>query len=123
MVVVGLFIRDNDAATALNNLDEAEFPATSISVITSDPARATDLTDVKGPWSGLSPDALGPRLSRAGMAPADCEAYVGRISAGAACIAVRVSIQTAVAAEEILTDQKAEAVQTLTSAREKGSRR
>lgn len=120
MVVVGLFARDSDAEIALNNLDEAEFPARSISLLASDPARAAVLTLVKGPWSGVAPAALATRLQRAGMAREDCQAFIARIDGGAAGIAVRVSRDTAAVAAEILTDQKADAVQTLIRSKEQG---
>jgi len=112
-IVIGLFASDSDADIALNNLAEAEFAASSISVLTSDRARTAALTDAKGPWSALSLPELATRLQALGVATADWMVYQDQIAGGACCIAVHTSDHAAAAAAEILVDQHAEQVRTL----------
>ncbi|MHB8578220.1 MAG: hypothetical protein ACYDCQ_23150 [Dehalococcoidia bacterium] len=114
VVVCGLFDSDDDASIALNNLDEAGYRAASISVVTNATARTEALTRVRGPLSGLQPDALSRRLADIGMAAADCAAFRDGIAAGAAFIGINTVPASADSAAQSLRDQHGRQVCTLT---------
>ncbi len=116
--VAGVFDRVSDAEIALNNLDEAEYPPDSISVLTDDPRRTHLLTDVRGPLSGVALDQLPTRLRALGASPAEAEGYRAAIAAGAVFVAVAAPAGSEDSAAEILTDQQAARVRVLRSSRE-----
>src|SRR5690242_18653624 len=100
MIVIGLFARAEDAEILLNNLAEADFAADHISAIAVDPKTVQQLTDVRGPLSGLSPDQLVDRLQGMGMMAEDAQIYRARLQSGDTCIAVEVDPDTQAAAAE-----------------------
>ncbi len=111
--VIGLFARASDAEIALNNLNEAEYEPSTISVITSDPSRTHTLTDVQGALSQVPVEQLPARLTALGLPAAESGGYGERVAAGAILIAVAAPPGSEEAAAEILSDQKAEMIRTL----------
>lgn len=113
VLVIGLLPGDSDAEIALNNLAEADFAARQVSVLTGDPLRTAALTDTPGEWGQQTPNAAIERMRALGVAEADREAFHTGLDAGGVLIVVRTSRDTAAAAGELLSDQKATLVRTV----------
>lgn len=106
-LVIGLLPTDSDAEIALNNLAEAEFKPSSISVATSDPRRTAALTDTPGALGKLAPDQAAARLQALGAAAEDCQRWQAGLAGGGVLVTVVTPPDAAAAAEEILANQKA----------------
>jgi hypothetical protein len=111
--IIGLFTRASDAEIALNNLDEAGYEPSTVSVVTADAARTRALTDAHGPLSQVAAGQLAARLVALGLSAADSGVYGQRTAAGQIFVAVEAPDGSENDAMEILTDQKAELVRSL----------
>jgi hypothetical protein len=112
-LVIGLFAGASDAEIALNNLAEAGYDESMVSVVTNSASRTQKLTAARGELSQVAIDRLPARLAALGLPAADAQSCGARVAAGAILIAVAAPDGSEDAAAEILGDQKAELVRRL----------
>lgn len=111
--VIGLFAGASEAEIALNNLAEADYDSSTISVVSADAARAQALSNAQGPLSRVAADRLPTRLEALGLSAQESATYGQRLASGAVFVAVEAPDGSENDAMEILTDQKAELVHCL----------
>jgi hypothetical protein len=111
--VIGLFGDASDAEIALNNLAEADYDSSTISVVTSGGARSRRLSDASGPLSLVGANQLPARLGALGLSEQDSGIYAERLAAGAVFIAVEAPDGSEDDAMKILASQKGELVHCL----------
>jgi predicted O-methyltransferase YrrM len=98
-MVVGLFKSTSDAEIALNNLAEADFDASKISVVTDDPSTANIISDNTGTYTGYSMKSLLAALQKKGLTQINNEQIV--------IVVETQNTDEAAAAKEILESQNA----------------
>ncbi len=118
MWVTGLFADTSDAEGALDNLDEADFGAESVSVVAADPHAAATLSDAPGPLGRIGPPELLAHLLQLGLGSAQFQVYADALKQGAICLVLFAPPGSEQSAAEIMTDQKASHVQVLYGGRE-----
>ncbi|HEX2987765.1 MAG TPA: hypothetical protein VHS06_06290 [Chloroflexota bacterium] len=74
-MAIGLFPSPTEASLGLDNLSEAEFGPSMISLVMKRPEDVDALADASGPLNKLSPDQLADRLRRFGLAEEDARGY------------------------------------------------
>lgn len=98
-MVVGVFKNISDAEIALNNLSEAEFDPSKISVVTNNPKETESISETTGKYTGFSIQTLIAELQKKGL---------NKIISGQIFIVVETSnSEESAAAKEILESQNA----------------
>jgi hypothetical protein len=95
--------------TAINNLTEADFDESTISLVLKDAKLARQIIDDQGPLKGATLSNLQKKLSEYETGN-KTQAYITSIQKGNALIAISVPEEAVDAAEEMLSDYDAELV-------------
>ena len=110
-MIIGIFTQVDDAEIALNNLAEADFQSSNISVVMKTPEEAKKISDTSGEFTGLSVDKLVNKLIELGLPQKNGKRYRDLIEAGGVFIAVSTANRDQEkAVKEILKDQNGELI-------------
>ncbi len=109
MLVLGLFATPEDAALALDNLAEADFGPSTLSLVMKSPQEVEKLADASGPLAGTTVAQLPGRLAQLGVSSKDAAAYQKGVLQGGVFIAISAGT-AAPAAAEMLKDANAQAI-------------
>lgn len=112
-IIIGI-IPSSDAQTAIDNLVEAEFEESALSLIMKNNKRARTIIDDQGPLKGTTFSNAEQKLQQLGTAnkPQD---FIKSLNDGKALIAVSAPGDSVEAAKEILQDYKAEFITILSA--------
>ncbi len=99
------------AETLLNNLSEADFNISDVSVVMQDVATRDKIAKDTGPLKGTKPAQLAHNLKDAAIAPALAQQCSDAVKSGKVLVAMKVDPQDEQAAREMFTDMSAEIVQ------------
>ncbi len=94
--------------TLLNNLSEADFDISNVSVIMQDVDMRDKIAKDAGPLKGAKPAQLSAALKKAGASPASVQRGVEAVKSGKALVAMKVDPKYEQAAREMFTDMSAE---------------
>ncbi len=108
-MIIGLFATPSQASLCLDNLAEADFRPSDISLVMRTRRDMEELADASGPLTGLSPEDLYGRLVNLGLSPADAAMYRDGVLQGGVFVALSGAAPDAVAAE-MLGDAHARAI-------------
>lgn len=108
-MVIGLFPTADAAGMCLSNLEEADFSPKDISVVMKTKEDVERLAKTSGAWNGISTDELAARLTRAGVAPTEVNAYRDSVLHGGVFVGIAAG-DASQAAKEMLDDARAQDV-------------
>jgi hypothetical protein len=109
-LLLGLIPDSSNAEAAINDCVEAGMSERHISLVMADETTARAIIDDGGPLRGAAPATVADVLERAGVSPADAQAYAGGVAAGQALIALDVDDDTRDGATEVLQDHRADRI-------------
>lgn len=87
-MIIGILTQVDDAEICLNNLAEADFQSSNISVVMKNPEEAKKISDTSGEFTGLSVDELIDRLIKLGLPKKNAKRYKDIIEGGGVFIAI-----------------------------------
>ncbi len=114
-MVIGLVPDVSRAETLLNNLDEAGFSMSDVSVITRDPGMSSAIAKNGGPFRSTTVDRLAAKLQQHGLSKLDAQAYADAVRQGSAFIAIAAPRESQEAAVEMLNDYTPQRVKVIPS--------
>ncbi len=103
-MVIGIVPDASKTETLLNNLSEADFKLSSVSVIMSDPKQRNAIASDAGPFKGTSAANLPNQLVKHGLSQSDANAYQDAIMKGGVFVAIASGKATDSAAADMLRD-------------------
>lgn len=109
-MILALVPNSSSVETLLNNLSEADFKLSDVSVILSDQKLQKAIADDAGPLKGVAPTSLAAKLIQDGVSKADAATYSNGVLQGKALIAMTPSKESQAAAIEMLKDASAELI-------------
>lgn len=109
-MVIGLIANSSTTESLLNNLSEAEFELSDVSVIMRDPKARDVIADDAGPFKGVLAADLPARLALAKVSPQDAKAFGDKVIAGKVFVAIAAAKASEGAAAEMLKDVQAELI-------------
>ncbi len=103
-MVIGVLPNSSSAQTCLNNLAEADFKRTDVSVIMQDLKTRNAIAKDTGPLKGLALANLPTKLGQIGLSPQDAKTCVDAVMQGKVLIAIAAPKGSEQAALEMLND-------------------
>ncbi len=103
-MVIGIVPDTSKTETLLNNLSEADFKLSNVSVITSDPKQRDAIASDAGPFKGVTAANLPSKLAQHGVSTSDANAYRDAVMKGGVFVAIASSKGTDSAAMDMLND-------------------
>ncbi len=110
-MIVGIIPDSSSVETLLNNLSEADFDLSAMSVIMADVKTRNALAHDTGPLKGARVTTLAARLAGTGLSPEAAAHCRDAVAAGKVLVAMKVPPESVAAAREMLADYSAELVQ------------
>lgn len=115
LMVIALFPSAEDASLGLDNLSEAEFGPSALSLVMRTGREVDALANASGPLNKLPPEQLPDRLRRLGLREGDARGYLDGVLKGEVFIAVSTPPGSESAAQEILAGANARDVRLVSS--------
>ncbi len=112
-MVIGIIPNISKAETLLNNLSEADFSLSDVSVIMRDRKQRDAIASDAGPFKGVSATNLPNRLVRQGMSKSDAKAYRDAVTKGGVFVAIAAAKDSESAAVDMLDDYNPRLVKVL----------
>ncbi len=109
-MLIAIFPDTSVVETLLNNLSEAEFDLTQVSVITRDLKLRDAIAQDAGPLKAIRPENLAARLAQAGLPQADAKPYADAIMQGKVLVAMAAPPESLAAAQEMLQDHSGQLI-------------
>jgi len=109
-MIVGILANVSTAETLLNNLAEADFDLSNVSVIMRDVKQRNAVAQDGGPLKGANLSNISDRLIQAGLSSQDARLYRDAVAQGKVLIALMVLPESQQAAKEMLQDYFAELI-------------
>ncbi len=103
-MVIGVLPDTSKTETLLNNLSEADFKLSNVSVITQDVKTRNAIAKDAGPFKGVTAPQLAGKLIRAGLPTADANNYQDAVTKGSVFVAIACPKESEPAAVEMLND-------------------
>ncbi len=110
-MVIGIVPNASKAETLLNNLSEADFELSDVSVITTDPKQRNAIASDAGPFKAVSASDLPKKLVKHGVSQSHANAYRDAVMNGSVFVAIATGKTSESAAIEMLKDYDALLVQ------------
>ncbi len=112
-MVIGLIPDTSKAETLLNNLDEAGFKLSDVSVITREPKTRNAIAKDAGPFKGVAANNLTTKLVQTGLSKTDAQAYSDAVAKGSVFVAIAAPKESQQAAVEMLNDYSPQLVRVI----------
>ncbi len=112
-MVIGILPSTSRVESLLNNLSEADFKLSDVSVITSDPNQRDVIASDAGPLKGTSAADLRNKLVKHGLNQSDANAYRDAVMKGGVFVAVASGKDSESATLEMLKDYGPQLVRVL----------
>ncbi len=103
-MVIGIVPNTSKTETLLNNLSEADFRLSDVSVIMSDPKQRDAIASDAGPFKGASAADLPKKLIQHGISQSQANAYGDAVKKGGVFVAIASGKDSESAAVEMLKD-------------------
>lgn len=103
-MVIGIVPNTSKTETLLNNLSEADFNLSDVSVIMSDPKKRNAIASDAGPFKGASAANLPKELVKHGISQSQANAYRDAVKKGGVFVAIAGGKDSESAAGEMLKD-------------------
>ena len=110
-MIVGILPNASTAEILLNNLSEADFDLSDVSVIMQDLKLRDAIAQDGGPLQGADLSNLSARLVQAGLSAPDAKLYRDALAQGKVLVALTAPSGSEQAAKEMFQDQSAELIQ------------
>ena len=110
MIIFGIFPKASNAEILLNNLSEADFDLSDVSVVMRDSKQRNAFAQDCGPLEGTTMSNLSDRLLRSGLPTEACDLYRDALLDGKVLVAMNVTPETKGAAKEMFEDHSAELI-------------
>ncbi len=108
--IIGIIPDASTAEILLNNLSEADFKLSDVSLILSDPKLQRKIAKDTGPLKGVQSNQISARLAQAGLSAQDAQAYQDAVAQGKVLAVMKTAPDTAEAAKEMFSDQSGESI-------------
>lgn len=112
-MILALIPKSSSVETLLNNLQEADFDLSSVSVILGDQKLRDKIAGDAGPLKGVAPPSLLGKLTALGLPKQDAQAYVDGVTKGQALVAMAAPKDSQAAAVEMFKDYDPELLKVL----------
>ncbi len=112
-MVIGLVSDASKTETLLNNLAEADFKLSDVSVIMRDNKTRNAIAKDAGPLKGVAANTLAAKLTQNGLSKADAQAYSDAVAKGSILVAIAAPKESQQAAVEMLNDYAPQLVKVL----------
>ncbi len=112
-MVIGLIPNTSKTETLLNNLAEADFKLSDVSVIMRDLKTRNAIAKDAGPFQGVTASTLPAKLVQHGLSKADAQAYGDAVNKGSVFIAIACPQESQSAAVEMLNDYSPQLVKVI----------
>ncbi len=109
-MILGVLSNASTTETLLNNLAEADFDLSNVSVIMRDLKQRNAIAQDGGPLKGASLSNISDRLIQAGLSSQEARLYRDAVAQGKVLIAMMVLPESQQAAKEMLQDYSAELI-------------
>ncbi len=109
-MIVGILPNASTVETLLNNLSEADFKLSDVSVVMQDLKQRDAIAKDAGPLKGATPTNISNKLVQAGLSPQDAKVYTDAVAQGKVLVAMKVPPESAQAAKEMLQDASAQQI-------------
>jgi len=109
-MIVGILPNGSTAEILLNNLSEADFDLTQVSVIMRDLEQRNAITQDGGPFQGADLNTISDRLIHAGLSSNDARLFREKVAEGKVLVAMTVPPDAQAAAVEMFQDHSAEMI-------------
>ncbi len=109
-MILGIIPDASTAEILLNNLSEADFKLSDVSLIMRDQNLRNKIAKDKGPLKGLHYDQISKRLAQSGVSAQDAQAYQDAVVQGKVLVAMNTAPDTTEAAKEMFADQSGESI-------------
>ncbi len=114
-LIVGVIPDASTAEILLNNLSEADFKLSDISLIMRDQKLRNKIAKDTGPLKGVRFDQLAERLVKVGLSEQDAQAYQAAVAQGKVLAVMKTTPDVAEAAKEMFADQSGESIKEIKS--------
>ncbi len=112
-MVIGIVPNSSRAESLLNNLDEADFKPSTVSVVMNDVAQRNQIAKDTGPLKGVTLPKLSAKLVKLGLSSADAQAFTNAVQQGQVLVAIAAPQGSQQAAAEMLSDADATLTRTI----------
>lgn len=112
-MVIGIVPNTSKTETLLNNLSEADFKLSDVSVIMSDPQKRNAIASDTGPFKEASAADLPRRLVKHGVSQSQAIAYRDAVKKGGVFVAIASGKDSESAAIEMLKDYGSQLIKVL----------
>ncbi len=112
-MIIAVLPNSSHAESLLNNLSEADFKLSTVSLIMSDQKIQKALGQDAGPFKGVAPQDLAARLVKAGLPQSDTAAYTNAVGQGQVFFAMTPPPASQSAAAEMLQDASAQLIRVI----------
>ncbi len=109
-MILGVLSNISSTETLLNNLVEADFDLSNVSVVMRDLKQRNAIAQDSGPLKGTNLSNISDRLIQAGLSSHDARLYRDAVAQGKVLIAMTVPSESQQAAKEMLQDYSAELI-------------
>jgi hypothetical protein len=103
-MIIGIIPKVSSIETLLNNLSEADFSLSDVSVILRDQKKRDAVADDVGPLKGTAPANLVAKLTQLGISKQDAQTYSNAVAKNQALVAMNVPQGSEDSAVEMLKD-------------------
>ena len=110
MIIFGVFPNASNAEILLNNLSEADFDLSDVSVVMRTSKQRNAFAQDCGPLKGATMSNLSEKLLRSGLPTEACDLYRDALLDGKVLVAMNVTPETKAAAKEMFEDHSAELI-------------
>jgi len=109
-IIFGILPTSSNAEILLNNLSEADFDLSDVSVVMRSSKLRNAFAQDCGPLEGATMSNLSERLLRLGLSAEACSLYHAALLDGKVLVAMKVTPETKDAAKEMFEDHSAELI-------------
>ncbi len=110
-MIVAILPNSSAAESLLNNLSEADFDLSDVSLVMRDEKTRNKITKDTGPLKGVHYNQVSARLQKVGLNAQDAQAYQDAVAQGKVLAVMKTAPDTADAAKEMFSDQSGENIQ------------
>lgn len=114
-MIIGIIPDASTAEILLNNLSEADFKLSDVSIIMQDQKLRKKIAKDTGPLKGVRYDQISAFLMKAGLSEQDAQSYQNAVDQGKVLAAMNAAPDVAEAAKEMFADQSGQSIMEIKS--------